>query len=56
MALCARLGLPSVDATPALLQAGPAKSLFQQDHIHLSVAGNAAVAAAAAAGLRALLK
>ncbi|MFY9344440.1 MAG: hypothetical protein WAT39_18245 [Planctomycetota bacterium] len=54
--LCARLGLPCLDATPVLAAAGEARAVYSGDHLHLSVRGNQAVAAAIAERLAGLLR
>lgn len=54
--LCARVGVPCLDATEVLAAAGPAIGLYMADHLHLSLRGNEVVAAAVADRLEPLLR
>lgn len=50
--LCASLGIACIDATPALAATSDARAVFDRDHLHLSIRGNAVVARLVADWLR----
>ncbi|MFN8640149.1 MAG: hypothetical protein U0802_00225, partial [Candidatus Binatia bacterium] len=54
--LCATMGLPCFDATPALTAGGTPGEMFDRDHVHISALGSEVVARALADMLAPLLK
>jgi lysophospholipase L1-like esterase len=54
--LCERVGLPCLDTTPVVAAAGRPEAIFQQDHIHMSIAGNQVVGKVVAEKLATMLR